>query len=128
MRRCPPRRAWRRARRAAPEQHRNGEQAALPALRLDVTGTCTSQMTTARSIGSPPQDKVYWLVALMASFVLINSLVAIADPLALSVTLALPAIPFVLFATLRGMTGDRTYGALLAIVVVFVLAANFRNR
>ena len=85
-------------------------------------------MTTARSIGSPPQDKVYWLVALMASFVLINSLVAIADPLALSVTLALPAIPFVLFATLRGMTGDRTYGALLAIVVVFVLAANFRNR
>jgi hypothetical protein len=41
MRRCPPRRAWRRARRAAPEQHRNGAQAALPALRLDVTGTCS---------------------------------------------------------------------------------------
>ena len=34
--------AWRRARRAAPEQHRNGEQAALPALRFDVTGTCFS--------------------------------------------------------------------------------------
>jgi exopolysaccharide production protein ExoQ len=85
-------------------------------------------MTTARSISGPPHDKVYWLVALIVSFVLINSLVAIADPLALAVTLALPAIPFVLFATLRGMTGDRTYGALLAIIIVFVLAANFRNR
>jgi exopolysaccharide production protein ExoQ len=85
-------------------------------------------MTTAQSIATPPHDKVYWLVALIFSFVLINSIVAIADPLALSVTLAVPAIPFVLFATLRGMTGDRTYGALLAIIIVFVLAANFRNR
>src|SRR6266568_5906285 len=41
MRRCPPR-AWRRARRAAPEQHRNGEQAALPALRRDVTSVALS--------------------------------------------------------------------------------------
>src|SRR5260221_7582890 len=106
MRRCPPK-ARRRARRAAPVQHRNGEQAALPALRLDVTGTCRTL----------PQAKVYWLVALMASFVLINSIVAIADPLALFITLALPTIPFVLFATLRGMTGDRTYGALLAVIV-----------
>jgi exopolysaccharide production protein ExoQ len=85
-------------------------------------------MTTAQSISSPPHDKVYWLVALIASFVLINSIVAIADPLALSVTLALPAIPFVIFAIMRGMAGDRIYGALLAVLIIFILAANFRNR
>jgi O-antigen ligase len=85
-------------------------------------------MTTAQSIRTPPHDKVYWLVALIFAFVLINSIVAIADPLALSITLAVPAIPFILFATLRGMTGDRIYGALLAVIIVFVLAANFRNR
>jgi O-antigen ligase len=85
-------------------------------------------MTIARSISRPPHDRVYWLVALIFSFALINSIVAIADPLALSVTLAVPTIPFVLFAILRGMTGDRIYGALLAIIVVFVLAASFRNR
>ena len=46
-------------------------------------------MTIARSISRPPPDRVYWLVALIAAFVLINSVVAIADPLALAVTLAL---------------------------------------
>src|SRR4051812_49099925 len=62
MRRCPPRRAWRRARRAAPEQHRNGAQAALPALRFSSGGTCSR--LAARGLGQPAEHVEHHRLAL----------------------------------------------------------------
>lgn len=49
-------------------------------------------------------------------------------PLALATLLLLPVIPFILLTLLKGVSGHRAHGFLLAIAVVFVLSCYFRSR
>jgi O-antigen ligase len=39
-----------------------------------------------------------------------------------------PLLPFLIYALVRGISGDRTYGSLLAVAIFFILCANFRFR
>lgn len=47
---------------------------------------------------------------------------------ALALAGALPGIPFALYLVVKGVGGDRTQGVLLAIAILIVLTANFRQR
>lgn len=85
-------------------------------------------MATDPTRGMFLQDRSYRYLVAFLPFALVGAVVAAMDPLALAVVLALPLIPFAMFALIKGMTGDKAYGVVLSVIVVCVLAANFRNR
>ena len=102
MCRCPPR-AWRRALRAAPEQHRNGEHAALPALRFDVTGTRSSQSIVSVPVTAAPISTTPVAVAPVPT----TAPVPTAAPISMAPVTAAPIstapVPTALRSELRGL-------------------------
>jgi O-antigen ligase len=85
-------------------------------------------MTIDPAIRTQLRERPYWYLSLIIAFALISAVVADIDIPALPVLLALPLMPFALFAVFKGMSGQKTYGSLFAIIIMFVLAANFRTR
>jgi hypothetical protein len=74
------------------------------------------------------RERPYWYLSLIIAFALIGAVVADIDIPALPALLALPLMPFAVFAVVKGMSGQKTYGTLFAIIIIFVLTANFRTR
>ena len=68
-------------------------------------------MATDPTRGMFLQDRSYRYLVAFLPFALVGAVVAAMDPLALAVVLALPLIPFAMFALIKGMTGDKAYGA-----------------
>jgi O-antigen ligase len=69
-----------------------------------------------------------WLFLTIGLAVVAVSFAALDEPLAAAIVIALPLLPFLYFAGIRGLAGDRGFAALLAVATIFVLCANFRYR
>jgi O-antigen ligase len=67
------------------------------------------------------------LLTVLAGALLIDATTSLDLP-AMALAAALPAIPFGLYLLLKGIGGDKTYGVLLAVVVLLALTVNFRTR
>lgn len=68
------------------------------------------------------------LAVLAAAFLVTCAATGWGDPLAGGILFIAPLIPFLMYAGLRGVSGDRDFGATLAVVLFFLAAANFRYR
>ena len=69
-----------------------------------------------------------WTLPVAGLLALAGILVVLGEPLAAGVLLAAPVIPFLLFAGVRGVAGDRDFASVLAVAVTFVMCSNFRYR
>lgn len=58
----------------------------------------------------------------------IATAVAVVDPLAGALVVMTPLIPFLIYGVMRGIVGDRTYGLLLAVMIILGQCATFRFR
>ncbi len=87
-----------------------------------------NQMTRDRPVGRALGAEPFWWIAAGLFCVLLGLSARNVDLTTVLVTVALPAIPFVLYLVVNGIGGHRTQGVLLAIVVLIVLTANFRTR
>jgi hypothetical protein len=86
------------------------------------------EMSGTSSTGTLRREGSYLYPACVGAFALISAAVAFIDPIAFAVFVAIPIIPFGIFAILKGMTGNKTYGVLLGVIIIVVLTANVRFR
>lgn len=68
----------------------------------------------------------FFLIAGLAIAAL--AIIALDEPVAAAVVVAAPLLPFLLYSSLRGLAGHRSFSAVLAVLIIFVLCANFRYR
>jgi exopolysaccharide production protein ExoQ len=66
--------------------------------------------------------------AALGAFAIAAAAMAPIDPLAAGILLFAPLLPFAIYSVQRGISGDRNFGAALAVVLFFIACANFRYR
>ncbi|MGE0697545.1 MAG: O-antigen ligase family protein [Hyphomicrobiaceae bacterium] len=77
--------------------------------------------------GTAPGGLAPWLLLALPVLALLGY-AAVDEPMAAAGMLAVPLLPFVFYAIFRGLAGERNFAALLSVVILFILSANFRYR